>query len=58
MFRYERHIVFPKILAQNCEDFSQANTLYNADCRKNGCVRRHMTTYLSPEVMTAGRMAA
>ena len=21
VYRYERHIVFPKILAQNCEDF-------------------------------------
>jgi hypothetical protein len=42
--------VFPKILAQNCEDFNQTNTLYNADSRKNGCVRRHMTSYLTDEV--------
>ena len=52
VYRYERHIVFPKILAQNCEDFSPANTIYNADQKKNGSVRRHMTSYLSDEVNT------
>ena len=29
--RYERHIVFPKVLAQNCDDFNCNNTIYNAD---------------------------
>ena len=52
VYRYERHIVFPKILAQNCEDFNATNTIYNADCKKSGSVRRHMTTYLSHEVNT------
>ena len=52
VYRYERHIVFPKILAQNCEDFNHANTIYNADQKKSGSVRRHMTTYLSHEVNT------
>ena len=28
-FRNERHIVFPKMLAQNCRDFSSQNTMYN-----------------------------
>ena len=28
-FRNERHIVFPKMLAQNCRDFSNTNTMYN-----------------------------
>ena len=51
VYRYERHIVFPKILAQNCEDFSPANTIYNADVKKSGSVRRHMTTFLSHEVL-------
>ena len=27
--RNERHIVFPKMLAQNCKDFSTQNTMYN-----------------------------
>ena len=27
--RNERHIVFPKMLAQNCRDFSNTNTMYN-----------------------------
>lgn len=52
VYRYERHIVFPKILAQNCEDFNTTNTIYNADSKKSGSVRRHMTTYLSHEVNT------
>ena len=50
VYRYERHIVFPKILAQNCEDFNTTNTIYNADGKKSGSVRRHMTGYLSHEV--------
>ena len=48
--RYERHIVFPKVLAQNCDDFNCNNTIYNADQKKSGSVRRHMTSYLSHEV--------
>jgi len=52
VYRYERHIVFPKILSQNCEDFNCSNTIYNADQKKSGSVRRHMTTYLSHEVNT------
>ena len=52
VYRYERHIVFPKILAQNCDDFNCTNTIYNADQKKSGSVRRHMTNYLSHEVNT------
>ncbi len=41
MYRYERHLVLPKILAQNCpEDFSQTNTIYNANPQKCGTARR------------------
>ena len=40
VYRYERHIVFPKMLAQNCPDFSQAQTFYNADLEKEGTARR------------------
>ena len=41
VYRYERHIVFPKMLAQNCPDFSQAQTYYNADIEKEGTCRRY-----------------
>ena len=39
VFRNERHIVFPKMLAQNCKDFSQENTMYNKDADKAGTAR-------------------
>jgi hypothetical protein len=31
VYRFERHIVLPKIIAQNCLDFSHENTIYNCD---------------------------
>ena len=40
VFRFERHIVFPKMLAQNCSDFHTANTVYNGDLEKEGTARR------------------
>ena len=40
VYRYERHVVFPKMLAQNCKDFSKENTIYNADEEKEGTARR------------------
>ncbi len=40
VYRFERHIVFPKLLAQNCPDFEQANAMYNADGDKDGTLRR------------------
>ena len=36
VYRFERHIVFPKILSQNCEDFSHENTIYNQNPLKEG----------------------
>ena len=44
--------MFPKILSQNCDDFNSDNTIYNADQKKSGSLRRHMTSYLSSEVNT------
>ena len=44
VYRYERHIVFPKMLAQNMPDFSQAQTFYNADLEKEGTARRYYLT--------------
>ena len=40
VFRNERHIVLPKMLAQNCPDFHSTNTVYNADLEKEGTARR------------------
>ncbi|XP_023345018.1 cytosolic carboxypeptidase 6 [Eurytemora carolleeae] len=42
VFRNERHIVFPKMMAQNCKDFSHENTMYNKDPDKQGTARRHL----------------
>ena len=44
--RNERHIVFPKMLAQNCKDFSTQNTMYNKVIRD----------YLFINVMISGNM--
>ena len=40
VYRYERHVVFPKMMSQNCKDFSKQNTIYNADEEKEGTARR------------------
>jgi hypothetical protein len=40
VYRFERHIVFPKLLANNCPDFEQSNAMYNADGDKDGTLRR------------------
>lgn len=52
MYRFERHIVFPKIMAQNCPDFSLENSIYNNDARKSGTARRFFCDHLTPEVNT------
>ena len=51
-YRFERHVVFPKIMAQICPDFSMENTIYNDDESKVGTVRRYFCTEVSPEVNT------
>ncbi|XP_021922718.1 cytosolic carboxypeptidase 6 isoform X2 [Zootermopsis nevadensis] len=50
VYRYERHIVFPKLLAQNAEDYSVANTMYNRDSSKAGTTRRYFCTALKDSV--------
>jgi len=42
VYRYERHIVFPKMLIQNCPDFAKNQTFYNADLEKEGTARRNL----------------
>ena len=51
VYRYERHLVFPKILAQNCPDFSTENTIYNNNPQKEGTARRFFCDLLSKEVI-------
>ena len=46
VYRYERHIVFPKMLAQNCPDFHPGNTVYNSDLEKDGTARRCVNSKL------------
>ena len=48
-FRNERHIVFPKILAQNCMDYSSENTMYNKDIDKAGTARRLLSNMIQSE---------
>jgi len=42
--RYERQAIFPKLLCQNAEDFSLANTNFNRDAVKAGTGRRYVLT--------------
>ncbi|XP_059468495.1 cytosolic carboxypeptidase 6 [Neocloeon triangulifer] len=50
VYRYERHIVYQKLLAQNAEDFCQANTMYNRDSSKAGTARRYICSLLKDSV--------
>lgn len=40
VFRYERHLVFPKLLSANAPDFASEHMMFNADERKHGSLRR------------------
>ena len=47
--RNERHIVFPKMLSQNCKDYSQENTMYNKDPDKAGTARMFLSKMIENE---------
>lgn len=47
VYRYERHLVFPKLLSTNSDDFEQQNMMFNADERKTGSARRFCCERLS-----------
>lgn len=49
-YRYERHLVFPKLFASKCGDFSNENMIFNADDRKGGTARRYLCNRLSDNV--------
>ncbi|XP_063980792.1 cytosolic carboxypeptidase 6 isoform X2 [Diachasmimorpha longicaudata] len=50
VYRYERHIVLPKLLAQHAEDYDSGNTMYNQDPHKMGTARRYLCSILSEHV--------
>ncbi|XP_058823902.1 cytosolic carboxypeptidase 6 [Topomyia yanbarensis] len=52
VYRYERHLVFPKLFASKCEDFCQEHMMFNADDRKSGTARRYFVDALSDTVNT------
>lgn len=50
VYRYERHLVFPKLLSTNTADFAPENMMFNADERKSGSARRYCCEKLSDTV--------
>ncbi|TRY70572.1 hypothetical protein TCAL_08721 [Tigriopus californicus] len=49
VYRFERHIVLPKLMAQNCPDFETANVMYNDDPEKAGTARRFFWSTIGGE---------
>ena len=41
--------MFPKMLAQNCKDYSQENTMYNKDPDKEGTARMFLSKMIENE---------
>lgn len=61
VYRFERHLVFPRLFAANAYDYIHINTTFNADERKSGTARRFCCERLSDtvnsyslEISTAG----
>ena len=50
VYRYERHLVFPRLFASNAHDYVPANMMFNADDRKAGSARRFCCDRLSDTV--------
>ncbi|XP_066588987.1 cytosolic carboxypeptidase 6 [Prorops nasuta] len=50
VYRYERHIVLPKLLAQLAEDYDPCSTMYNQDPHKAGTARRYLCSILKEHV--------
>jgi hypothetical protein len=48
--RYERHILFPKLLATTADDYLSENAMFNADPKKVGTARRYLCQLLSDRV--------
>ncbi|XP_017131540.1 cytosolic carboxypeptidase 6 isoform X2 [Drosophila elegans] len=50
VYRYERHLVFPRLFASNAPDYVADHTMFNADERKAGSMRRFSCERLSDTV--------
>ncbi|XP_066152852.1 cytosolic carboxypeptidase 6-like isoform X1 [Euwallacea fornicatus] len=50
VYRYERHILFPKLLATTADDYAPNNTMFNSDNSKIGTARRCLCSLLSEKV--------
>ncbi|SPP80894.1 blast:Cytosolic carboxypeptidase 6 [Drosophila guanche] len=50
VYRYERHLVFPRLFASNAPDYVAEHTMFNADERKAGSIRRFSCERLSDTV--------
>ncbi|ALC47616.1 CG31019, partial [Drosophila busckii] len=50
VYRYERHLVFPRLFASNAPDYIAEHTMFNADERKLGSLRRYCCERLSDTV--------
>lgn len=50
VYRYERHLVFPKLLSTKTADFAVENMMFNADERKSGSARRFCCEKLTDSV--------
>nr|CAI5867766.1 unnamed protein product [Callosobruchus analis] len=50
VYRYERHILFPKLLSTVADDYAQSNTMFNSDVNKSGSARRFLCSILSDKV--------
>lgn len=50
VYRYERHLVFPRLFASYASDYSTNNMLFNVDEKKYGCARRYSCDRLSNTV--------
>ncbi|XP_060516211.1 cytosolic carboxypeptidase 6 [Cylas formicarius] len=50
VYRYERHILFPKLLATTADDYVPENTMFNSDSNKIGTSRRFFCSLLSDRV--------
>ena len=46
VYRFERHILFPKLLAHNTPDFNTSQTMYNRDPNKASTARRFLCDIL------------
>ncbi|CAD7087362.1 unnamed protein product [Hermetia illucens] len=50
VYRYERHLVFPRLFAMNAHDYIGSNVMFNADDRKAGTARRFSCERLTDTV--------